>query len=83
MGSIQLLCGWAAGALPQNQATARAAFFDALLAARDLDGWAGCLFGTCLTPMVDQVRVVLQHWGHQPGGRGGPERLPCVKLRFC
>ncbi|KAF8056396.1 MAP3K12 [Scenedesmus sp. PABB004] len=37
MSSIQLLCGWAAGALPQNRATARANFFDELWAATTLD----------------------------------------------
>jgi hypothetical protein len=56
MSSIQLLCGWAAGALPQNRATARVAFFDALWSATDLQD-LGRVFVTQLpSAMADQVR---------------------------
>jgi hypothetical protein len=56
MGSIQLLCGWAAGALPQNRASARACFFDALWSARDLDELGRCFVHQLPQALVDPVR---------------------------
>jgi hypothetical protein len=55
MGSIQLLCGWAAGALPQNRASARACFFDALWGARDLDELGRCFVHQLPQALVDPV----------------------------
>lgn len=55
MSSIQLLCGWAAGALPQNRATARAAFFDALWSARDLQDVGSVFVQQLPAAMADQV----------------------------
>lgn len=40
MPSIQLICGWAAGALPQSRAFARVSFFDLLSTCQDLDSLA-------------------------------------------
>lgn len=56
MGSIQLLCGWAAGALPQNRASARACFFDALWGARDLDELGRVFVHGLPQALVDPVR---------------------------
>lgn len=55
MSSIQLLCGWAAGALPQNRATARARFFDALWAAKDLDSLGRIFVHHLPNALVDPV----------------------------
>lgn len=57
MSSIQLLCGWAAGALPQHRATARANFFDDLWAARDLDGLGAVFVHRLPAALADQVRL--------------------------
>jgi hypothetical protein len=59
MSSIQLLCGWAAGALPQNRATARVAFFDALWSATDLQDLGRVFVQQLPSAMADQVR----HYG--------------------
>lgn len=55
MNSIQLLCGWAAGALPQNRATARAAFFDALWSAADLQDVGRVFVNQLPAAMADPV----------------------------
>jgi hypothetical protein len=55
MSSIQLLCGWAAGALPQNRATARATFFDALWSASDLQDVGRVFVSQLPAAMADQV----------------------------
>lgn len=55
MSSIQLLCGWAAGALPQNRATYRAGFFDALWNTRDLDSLGAVFVHQLPHALVDQV----------------------------
>lgn len=57
MSSIQLLCGWAAGALPQNRATARACFFDALWSATDLDSLGSVFVHQLPHALVDTVSV--------------------------
>jgi hypothetical protein len=57
MGSIQLLCGWAAGALPQNRATARASFFESLWGADDIDELGRVFVNQLPHAMADQVCV--------------------------
>ncbi|WIA14831.1 hypothetical protein OEZ85_001550 [Tetradesmus obliquus] len=62
MGSIQLLCGWAAGALPQNRASARACFFDALWGARDLDELGRVFVHGLPQALVDPSLNKLEAW---------------------
>eukprot|EP00879_Flechtneria_rotunda_P010050 GHRR01010508.1.p1 GENE.GHRR01010508.1~~GHRR01010508.1.p1 ORF type:complete len:486 (+),score=179.88 GHRR01010508.1:1319-2776(+) len=65
MSSIQLLCGWAAGALPQYRTTAKACFFDAVWNAANLDGLASAFVHHLPLALVDlssnqlEVRLAL------------------------
>jgi hypothetical protein len=56
MSSIQLLCGWAAGALPQAKAVLRTNFFDALGCMEDMDQVAGLIVHQLPHVLIDQVR---------------------------
>jgi hypothetical protein len=69
MDSIQLLCGWAAGALPQNRASARVCFFDALWSARDLDELGRCFVHQLPQALVDPVSGAVQDSGKAVAGR--------------
>lgn len=74
MSSIQLLCGWAAGALPQNRATARATFFDALWSASDLQDVGRVFVSQLPAAMADQVGSGGCS-GYVGGGGAGREML--------
>lgn len=60
MSSIQLLCGWAAGALPQNRSTARATFFDALWGASSLQELGSVFVQQLPSAMADQAQHKLE-----------------------
>jgi hypothetical protein len=60
MSSIQLLCGWAAGALPQNRSTARATFFDALWGAGSLQELGSVFVQQLPSAMADQAQHKLE-----------------------
>jgi hypothetical protein len=55
MPSCQLICGWAAGALPQARAVLRVNFFDLLAQEEDLDQVAARLVRQLPNVLVDEV----------------------------
>lgn len=55
MPSCQLICGWAAGALPQARAVLRVNFFDLLAQEDDLDQVAALLVRQLPNVLVDEV----------------------------
>lgn len=79
MSSIQLLCGWAAGALPQNRATSRACFFDALWSARDLDSLGAVFVHQLPHALVDQVGV----FSLQCSGAGSSPAAVMTPILYC
>jgi hypothetical protein len=63
MPSCQLICGWAAGALPQARAVLRVNFFDLLAQEEDLDQVAALLVRQLPNVLVDEVGWLLLQRG--------------------